>query len=419
MRADLKRLSFGRFIKISEPDVAAAAAESAPSAEHTSARGPADELLANAIRNGASDIHIEPQATGVALRLRVDGRLRVESVLSMEAYASIAARLKALAKLNVSESRVPQDGLLAVEIEDGGFQFRMSTAPTKYGEKIVMRVLSKTGSLVPLDKLIVHGPTLESVRSMITQRSGLICVTGPTGSGKTTTLYSALNEINNTDISISTVEDPMEFELPGITQMQAQPDIGVGLARLLRITLFQDPDVIMVGELRDEETAKLTVEAALTGHLVFALMHANDAPGVFTRLEELGIDPFMMGNATIGIIAQRLARRLCQNCKKQVNVDEVTLGYLGYTKDSAPPFYQGEGCEKCNRRGYKGRVGIYEVLVMNEQLQRAIAAGARTNEIRDLSVKTGMRTLKDYGMSLVAEGFTSVEEVLTNIIVSK
>ena len=211
----------------------------------------------------------------------------------------------------------------------------------------------------------------------------------------------------------------MEFELPGITQMQAQPDIGVSLARLLRITLFQDPDVIMVGELRDEETAKLTVEAALTGHLVFTLMHANDAAEVFTRLGELGIEPFHMANATIGIIAQRLARRLCQNCKKQVSVDEVTLGYFGYTKDSAPPFYQGEGCEKCNHTGKKGRVGIYEVLVMNEELKRAVAAGARTNEIRDLAVKSGMRTLKDYGMILLAEGLASVDEVLANMIVSK
>ena len=419
LRSDLKRLSFGRFMKVPEVAAAPPAVELAPEPDDASAHAPTDEFLANAIRKGASDIHIEPQAAQVAVRLRVDGILRVESALSKEAHTAIVRRVKALAKLNVSESRVPQDGVLSVEIDGRRIDFRVSTAPTKFGEKLVMRVLDKSGKLLPLDRLIVHGPTLESVRALIAQPFGLICFTGPTGSGKTTTIYSALSGIDNTGISIATVEDPIEFDLPGITQMQAQPDIGVGLPRLLRTILFQDPDVIMVGELRDEETGKLAVEAALTGHLVLTQMYANDAPGTLTRLVAMGIDPFMLANATVGVVYQRLARRVCQNCKKQVRVDDTTLGFFGYTKENAPLFYQGGGCEKCNRTGYKGRVGAYEVLGINEELKRGIAAGAPENEIRDLALKSGMRTIKDYAMILLAEGLTSVDEVLANMVVSR
>jgi type IV pilus assembly protein PilB len=377
----------------------------------------ANNILAMAIKKGASDIHIEPQEKGVVLRLRVDGVLKVESVLSKKIQLPLTSRLKILARLDISERRLPQDGRISIKIDDRGIDFRVSTVPAKFGEKIVMRILDKSGALLPLDKIIVHTPTVEKLRWMINQPYGIIYVTGPTGSGKTTTLYSSLQEINSPEINISTAEDPIEYDLAGLCQVQTHKDIGLDFARILRAFLRQDPDVILVGETRDQETAKISVEAALTGHLVFTTLHTNDAPGSFTRLEEMGVEPFLMANSTIGIIAQRLARRLCQNCKKQVEVDETTMGYFGYTKENAPPFFKGEGCEKCNGNGYKGRVGIYELLLMSDELKRAVANGAKTDVIRDLAVKNGMKTLKMYAMILMAEGLTSVEEVLTNLVV--
>ena len=377
----------------------------------------ANNILALAIKKGASDIHIEPQEKGVMLRLRIDGVLYVENVLSKKIQLPLASRFKILSRLDISERRLPQDGRISIKIEDRAIDFRVSTVPAKFGEKIVMRILDKSGSLLPLDKIIVHTPTVEKLRWMINQPYGIIYVTGPTGSGKTTTLYSSLNEINSPEINISTAEDPIEYDLSGLCQVQTHKDIGLDFARILRAFLRQDPDVILVGETRDQETAKISVEAALTGHLVFTTLHTNDAPGSFLRLEEMGIEPFLMANSTIGIIAQRLARRLCQNCKVQTEVDDTTLGYFGYTRENAPPFFKGEGCEKCNHSGKKGRVGIYELLTMNDELKRAVARGAKTDEIRNLAVEGGMKTLKDYAMILMAQGLTSVDEVLTNLVV--
>ncbi len=377
----------------------------------------ANNILALAIKKGASDIHIEPQETGVVLRLRIDGVLYVENRLSKKIQLPLTSRFKILSKLDISERRLPQDGRISIKTGDRAIDFRVSTVPAKFGEKIVMRILDKTGSLLPLDQIIVHTPTVEKLRSMIHQPYGIIYVTGPTGSGKTTTLYSSLNEINSPEINISTAEDPIEYDLAGLCQVQTHSDIGLDFARILRAFLRQDPDVILVGETRDMETAKISVEAALTGHLVFTTLHTNDAPGSFTRLEEMGIEPFLMANSTIGIIAQRLARRLCQNCKVQTEVDETTLSYFGYTPDNAPPFYKGEGCDRCNHSGKKGRVGIYELLVMTDELKLAVARGAKSEEIRTLAIEGGMKTLKDYAMILMAEGLTSVDEVLSNLVV--
>src|SRR5262249_48218431 len=281
----------------------------------------------------------------------------------------------------------------------------------------VMRILDKSGSLLPLDQIIVHTPTVEKLRWMINQPYGIVYVTGPTGSGKTTTLYSSLAEINSSEINISTAEDPIEYDLSGLCQVQTHSDIGLDFARILRAFLRQDPDVILVGETRDQETAKISVEAALTGHLVFTTLHTNDAPASFTRLQEMGIEPFLMANSTIGILAQRLARRVCQNCKVQTEVDETTLSYFGYTKENSPPFYKGEGDEQSTHTGKKGRVGIYELLTMNDDLKRAVAHGAKTDEIRDIAKASGMKTLKEYAMFIMAEGLTSVDEVLTNLVV--
>src|SRR5215469_4663021 len=377
----------------------------------------ANNILALAIKKGASDIHIKPQEKGVVLRLRIDGVLYVENVLSKKIQLPLASRFKILSRLDISERRLPQDGRISIKIEDRSIDFRVSTVPAKFGEKIVMRILDKNSSLLPLEKIIVHTPTVEKLRGMIAQPYGIIYVTGPTGSGKTTTLYSSLNEINSQEINISTAEDPIEYDLAGLCQVQTHSDIGLDFARILRAFLRQDPDVILVGETRDPETAKISVEAALTGHLVFTTLHTNDAPSSYTRLEEMGIEPFLMANSTIGIIAQRLARQICQNCKVQTEVDDTTLGYFGYTRENAPPFFKGEGCEKCNQSGKKGRVGIYEVLVMNDDLKRAVARGARTDEIRSLAIESGMLTLKDYAMVLMAQSLTSVDEVLQNLVV--
>jgi type IV pilus assembly protein PilB len=378
----------------------------------------ANNILALAIKKGASDIHIEPAEKGVTLRLRVDGVLRVENVLSKKIQMPLVSRLKILSRLDISERRLPQDGRISIKIDNRTFDFRVSTVPAKFGEKIVMRVLDRSGSLLPLDKMIVHAPTVDKFRAMITQPYGIIYVTGPTGSGKTTTLYSSLQEINSPEINISTAEDPIEYDLPGLCQVQTHKDIGLDFARILRAFLRQDPDVILVGETRDQETAKISVEAALTGHLVFTTLHTNDAPSSFTRLEEMGIEPFLMANSTIGIIAQRLARRICANCKRQVEADDVTLSYFGYTRDSAPPFFKGDGCDQCSYTGYRGRVGIFEVMVITDDIKRAIAAGSKTDVLRDLAIKGGMKTLKDYAMMMMADGLTSVEEVLTNLVIT-
>jgi len=377
----------------------------------------ANNILALAIKKGASDIHIEPQEDGVVLRLRIDGVLYVENKLSKKIQLPLTSRFKILSRLDIAERRLPQDGRISIRIENRSIDFRVSTVPAKFGEKIVMRILDKSTNLLPLDQIILHAPTVEKLRWMIHQPYGIIYVTGPTGSGKTTTLYSSLSEINSPDINISTAEDPIEYDLQGLCQVQTHADIGLDFARILRAFLRQDPDVILVGETRDNETAKISVEAALTGHLVFTTLHTNDAPDSFTRLEEMGIEPFLMANSTIGILAQRLARRVCQKCRVPTEVDETTLSYFGYAKDNAPPFYKGAGCYECNDTGKKGRVGIYELLPMNDDLKRVVANGAKTDEIRHIARASGMRTLKEYAMFLMADGLTSVDEVLSHLVI--
>jgi type IV pilus assembly protein PilB len=326
------------------------------------------------------------------------------------------SRFKILARLDIAERRMPQDGRLSIKIEDRSIDIRVSTVPAKFGEKIVMRILDKAGALLSLDKIIAHKPTCDRLRTMIHQPYGIIYVTGPTGSGKTTTLYGALNEINSPDINISTAEDPVEYDLPGLVQVQTHKDIGLDFARILRAFLRQDPDVVLVGETRDQETAKISVEAALTGHLVFTTLHTNDAPSTFTRLQEMGIEPFLMANSTIGVVAQRLARRLCQNCEVPTVVDDTVLSFFGYTKENAPTFYKGEGCERCGHTGKQGRIGLFELLVMSDEIKRAVAHGARAEEIRAIAIANGMKTLKDYSMILMAEGLTSVDEVMANLV---
>ena len=372
----------------------------------------ANNILALAIKKGASDIHVEPQESDVVVRFRIDGTLQQVQVLAKKVQMGLVSRLKILSKLDIAEKRLPQDGRISVRMEDRPIDFRVSTIPSKWGEKVCMRILDKSNTILGLDKLISDEESLALVRDMIAQPYGIIYVTGPTGSGKTTTLYSALAELNDPDVNISTAEDPIEYDLPRINQVQAHKEIGLDFARILRAFLRQDPDIILVGETRDKETAHIAVEAALTGHLVFTTLHTNDAAGAFTRLGEMGVEPFLMSSSTIGIVAQRLTKRLCQQCKEPYTPDEMALKYMGLPTDSTRTFYRQKGCDQCSLSGYKGRVGVYEVLRMNSALRKLVVSGGKSEDIAALAVQNGMKTLKDYSVWLLERGMTTMDEVL-------
>ncbi|MBI2956009.1 MAG: Flp pilus assembly complex ATPase component TadA, partial [Acidobacteria bacterium] len=379
----------------------------------------ANAILALAVRRGASDIHVEPQEKEVLVRFRIDGVLQPIQTIPKKAQMGLVSRIKILSKMDIAEKRLPQDGRISVRLEERGIDFRVSTIPSKWGEKVCMRILDKSNTQLGLDKLITDAETLERVREMVNQPYGILYVTGPTGSGKTTTLYSALAELNSPDINISTVEDPIEYDLGGINQVQVKKEIGLDFARVLRAFLRQDPDVILVGETRDLETGKIAVEAALTGHMVFTTLHTNDAAGTFIRLDEMGIEPFLVASSTIGIIAQRLARRLCQGCREAYTVDAETLRFLGAPTDSPVTFYKPRGCDGCGGSGYKGRVGIYEVLRMTAGVRGLVIKRGNTDEIREAARREGMLTLKDYGLMLLKEGLTSLDEVLQCVVVQE
>ena len=379
----------------------------------------ANQILASAIQKGASDIHIEPQEKDLIVRFRIDGTLQQAQVVPKKIQMALVSRFKILSKLDIAEKRMPQDGRISVRMEERPIDFRVSTIPSKWGEKICMRILDKSNTLLGLDKMILHEESLGLVRDMIAQPYGIIYVTGPTGCGKTTTLYSALAEINNPDVNISTAEDPIEYDLPRINQVQAHKDIGLDFARILRAFLRQDPDIILVGETRDKETAHIAVEAALTGHLVFTTLHTNDAAGAFVRLGEMGIESFLISSSTVGVIAQRLTKRLCQACKDPYTADELSLQYMGLKPAGPITFYKQKGCDKCSFTGYKGRVGVYEVLRMNAELRRLVATGGTAEAIAEVAIKNGMRTLKDYSVWLLEKGWTTMEEILQVVSVKE
>ncbi len=379
----------------------------------------ANQILALAIKKGASDIHVEPQEKDVSVRFRIDGALQQVRVLEKKIQMGLISRLKILAKLDIAEKRLPQDGRISVRMEDRPIDFRVSTIPSKWGEKVCMRILDKSNTLLGLDKLILNQEVLGVVRDMIAQPYGIIYVTGPTGSGKTTSLYSALAELNDPDVNISTAEDPIEYDLPRINQVQAHKEIGLDFARILRAFLRQDPDIILVGETRDKETAQIAVEAALTGHLVFTTLHTNDAAGAFTRLGEMGIEPFLMSSSTIGVMAQRLTRRLCQHCKEAYQPDELSLKYMGLAPETQTTFFKNKGCDQCSGTGFRGRVGVYEVMRLNAELRKLVAEGARAEDITEAAIKNGMKTLKDYTLWLLQNGWTTFEEVIQVVAVEE
>jgi type IV pilus assembly protein PilB len=374
-----------------------------------------NSILGLAIKQGASDIHVEPMEGDVTVRFRVDGVLQVVQKLPKRVQLGVISRFKILSRLDIAEKRLPQDGRISVTMEGKPIDFRVSTVPGKWGEKVCMRLLDKSNTALGLDTLITHAPVLAVVREMIQQPYGIIYVTGPTGSGKTTTLYSALAEINDAGVNISTAEDPVEYDLPGVTQIQVASDIGLTFAKVLRAFLRQDPDVLLVDETRDKETAHTAVEAALTGHLVFTTLHTNSAAVAFTRLQEMGIEPFLVSSSTIGVIAQRLARRLCQQCKEPMPADANAARYFDLPPNTT--LYRPVGCAMCGGKGVKGRVGIYEVMRMNTRLRTMIGAGARAEEIHAAAVEQGMIDLKRYAALLLTGGLATVEDVMSVVSV--
>ncbi|MFH1146698.1 MAG: type IV-A pilus assembly ATPase PilB [Pseudomonadota bacterium] len=371
-------------------------------------------VLADAIKKRASDIHIEPYEKIFRVRLRIDGVLYEIMNPPLRLKNAIISRIKIMAKLDIAERRLPQDGRIKLLIGKGReMDFRVSILPMLYGEKIVMRLLDKSNLQLDMTKLGFEEKQLEDFMDAIHRPYGMVLVTGPTGSGKTTTLYSALSELNKVTENISTAEDPVEFSLMGINQVQIRDDIGLSFAAALRSFLRQDPDIIMVGEIRDFETAEIGVKAALTGHLVLSTLHTNDAPSTINRLLNMGIEPFLVASSTNLVLAQRLVRKICANCKEEVSIPLRVLQDMGLTQegDGEIKTCRGKGCLTCNQSGYKGRVALYEVMPMHDELKELVLVGASAMEIKKEAMRLGMRSLRQSGLSKILDGVTTVEEV--------
>ncbi|HKC61099.1 MAG TPA: type IV-A pilus assembly ATPase PilB [Myxococcales bacterium] len=374
-------------------------------------------VLLDAIKKGASDIHVEPYEKDFRVRYRVDGVLYEVMKPPFKLKAAITSRLKIMAELDIAERRLPQDGRIKLKLGKGReMDFRVSVCPTLFGEKVVMRLLDKSTLQLDMTKLGFDIEPLRMFKEAIDRPYGMVLVTGPTGSGKTTTLYSALSELNKTSDNISTAEDPVEFNFSGINQVQMHEDIGLNFAAALRSFLRQDPDIIMVGEIRDFETAEIGIKAALTGHLVLSTLHTNDAPGTVSRLLNMGIEPFLVTSAVNLILAQRLARKLCQECKKAVDVPAQALTDIGVQPDEIGSFqvFEPAGCRTCNDRGYKGRVALYEVMPLWDSLKELVINGASTAELKNEAIRLGMQTLRMAGLAKLKAGTTSIEEVVGN-----
>lgn len=372
-------------------------------------------LLLNAIRKGASDVHIEPYEKRLRVRYRIDGVLHEEMTPPMKLKNAIVSRIKIMSQLDIAERRLPQDGRIKLKLGKGReMDFRVSMLPTMWGEKVVLRLLDKGNLQVDMAKLGFDPKAAADFQWAIHQPWGMVLVTGPTGSGKTTTLYSALTELNVPSTNISTAEDPVEYNLHGINQVQMHDEIGLNFAMALRAFLRQDPDVIMVGEVRDFETAEIAVKASLTGHMVLSTLHTNDAPSTISRLLNMGVEPFLITASVNLVLAQRLARRICVECKEVVNVDPQVLLDLGATEEQARPgkMSKGKGCDKCNGSGYKGRVALYEVMRFNDNLKEMVLQGASTAELKAAAVKGGMVSLRMSGISKIIDGVTTPEEIL-------
>ena len=381
----------------------------------------ADKILMEALSQGASDIHVEPQDNELVVRLRRDGVLqKVYSGLPKQVIPAVTSRFKIMADLDIAERRLPQDGRIRRRFHGRTVDFRVSSLPSRHGEKICLRLLDHDTVQLGLDQLITNEAVRAAVQAMGTRPHGMVLVTGPTGSGKSTTLYALLALLNQPGVNISTVEDPVEYTLPGITQTQVNREKGLDFAVVLRAFMRQDPDVLLVGETRDRETAKIAVEAALTGHLVLTTLHCNDAPSAVVRLQEMGIEPFLVAASLLGVVSQRLLRRVCPACAIPYRPHPEDLARVGLlaSEDTELQFYRacvsapgGPGCNQCGGSGYRGRVGVYEVLPVGEEIAAAVARGFTTDHLRRMAVAAGMTTLLGYGLELVRQGITTLEEV--------
>lgn len=369
-------------------------------------------IIGQAIRDRASDVHIEPEEDRMAIRNRVDGVLHEVMSVPKKIHPSVISRLKVMAELDIAEKRAPQDGRFSVNINDRRVDVRISTLPTIFGEKAALRILEKNSILVGLEKLGFEERELQKFRRMINHPYGMVLVSGPTGSGKTTTLYAALNSITSVEKNVVTIEDPVEYRLGLTNQVQVNPKAGVTFASGLRSIVRQDPDIIMVGEIRDSETAEIAIHASLSGHLVFSTIHTNDAPSTPARFIEMGIAPFLIATSTLGIISQRLVRVLCEHCKEGYQPAPELLGELGLPNRDDFVFYRARGCSECKGAGYSGREGIFEVLEISDELKNLIVSKAPAAKIRETALKSGFRTLRHAGLSKVIKGRTSIEAVL-------
>ncbi|HNX74502.1 MAG TPA: type IV-A pilus assembly ATPase PilB [Candidatus Rifleibacterium sp.] len=381
-------------------------------------------VISQAVQNGVSDIHIEPFEKELRIRYRQDGMMFTAMNPPKKATAAITSRIKIMSSLNIAEKRLPQDGRIKIKVTNRMIDLRVSVLPVIWGEKIVMRILDQTSLKVNLEDLGFEPKTLERFKSGIASPYGIILVTGPTGSGKTTTLYSALTSVNSIDTNVMTAEDPVEYMLHGVNQVQCKPEIGLTFAAALRSFLRQDPDVIMVGEIRDFETAEIAIKASMTGHLVLSTLHTNDAPGTIGRIVNMGIEPFMVTTSVILVQAQRLVRKICKDCKFEIKPRAEQISQFGITpelirridlphiNEKNMLFYKGKGCESCNNSGSRGRIGVYEVMMMSERLRDIILNGGSTDDIRRQAIEEGMLSLRESAMRKALTGMTSLEEVV-------
>ncbi|NIS61555.1 MAG: type IV-A pilus assembly ATPase PilB [Proteobacteria bacterium] len=371
-------------------------------------------ILINAIKVGASDIHFEPYERTFRVRFRVDGVMRKALGLPVQIKNSTVSRLKIMSKLDIAEKRLPQDGRIKLRLGRREMDFRVSVLPTLFGEKVVLRLLDKSALQLDMTKLGFDVEALEQFKEAVHKPVGMVLVTGPTGSGKTTTLYSALSELNKETDNIITAEDPIEFNFMGINQVQMHEEIGLTFASALRSFLRQDPDIIMVGEIRDFETAQIAIQAALTGHLVMSTVHTNDAPGTVTRLIDMGVEPFLISSSVLLVLAQRLARKICTECRDPIQVNPKLLMGLGVPQEEIKGFtvYKGKGCSICSNTGYKGRIGLYEVMPLWDELKEMILSRASTLEVKKEAIRLGMKTLRMAGIAKIKEGMTTIEEIL-------
>ncbi|TGM98905.1 type II secretion system ATPase GspE [Leptospira dzoumogneensis] len=371
-------------------------------------------ILSQAVNERASDIHVEPYEKSLVVRYRIDGILHNVLTPPKSYHAGITSRIKIMSNLNIAENRLPQDGRIKLRLAGKDVDIRVSTIPCQFGERIVMRLLNKTDQKYSLETMGFYPDLVKTLRTLIYEPHGIILVTGPTGSGKSTTLYSALTELNTEERNIITCEDPVEYQIDGVSQMQMQEKIGLTFATGLRAILRQDPDVIMVGEIRDEETARIAIQASLTGHLVFSTLHTNDAASAATRLVDMGIEPYLITSTVLGFMAQRLVRTICKECKTSYKPTPQELESIGIAKKDLKGgvLYKGKGCSHCMNTGFKGRTGVYELLIINTPIKNAILAGSDTNSINDIALENGFATMRDYGIRKVLDGVTTPDEVL-------